>query len=615
MKFQIKDASKIKLIIWDLDETFWKGTLSDNDSDIEPIQMNVELVNQLSYRGIISSICSKNDLTTVEEKLKEIGIFDKFVFNSINWEPKGMRVKQIIEDMALRPVNVLFIDDNPLNLAEVEFTTPEIMVSDPSVVLELYKMIDSLGKDDSGLTRLSQYKVLERKKSDSEEFESNIDFLKSSNIKICICKLDESTVPRIVELIQRSNQLNFTKKRIGEDEVGLLLRDDNMYTGYVRVADNYGEYGVVGFFALNKEKFELEHFLFSCRTMGMGIEQYVYAFLNYPRLMVVEPVSGTVSQDFGMPDYITLVDRLDENTNARIKNGKSDFKVLLKGPCDLEVMASYLESGNDLIEKEFNFIDHNGNQADYFNHLVNILNANKEHVNEWCKKYSFLSDEGFKTMLFDKEYDVVCLSPLMDATLSVYQDSNGNELAFGIYSKPLTDVAFHKLYIDKKIMTARSRFQEDELMMFSKEFHKIDYTPEMTANNLMRIIEMIHQKSSNTRIVIILLAELEYISNDATYNDNFANKHLIHKKINAAIKENLADRDDVYLLDVNNYVKKQSDYFDNINHYSKMVYYKMAQEFVRYMESIGDLKIGTSSKLKVLYQNIKRKIYKMLFVK
>ena len=53
------DYSKIKLVIWDLDDTFWKGTLSEGP--IVSIAENIQLVRDLTDRGIVNSICSKND--------------------------------------------------------------------------------------------------------------------------------------------------------------------------------------------------------------------------------------------------------------------------------------------------------------------------------------------------------------------------------------------------------------------------------------------------------------------------------------------------------------------------------------------------------------------------
>ncbi len=88
------DLQKVKLIIWDLDETFWNGTLSDGNMKINP--KNIELIKNTTDSGVINSICSKNDEKTVCEVLEKNGILDFFVFRSINWTPKGDRVKQII---------------------------------------------------------------------------------------------------------------------------------------------------------------------------------------------------------------------------------------------------------------------------------------------------------------------------------------------------------------------------------------------------------------------------------------------------------------------------------------------------------------------------------------
>ena len=97
------DYSKIKLVIWDLDDTFWKGTLSEGP--IVSIAENIQLVRDLTDRGIVNSICSKNDYKPTVQKLKELEVDDLFVFKSIDWTPKGQRISKLIKDMGLRPVN------------------------------------------------------------------------------------------------------------------------------------------------------------------------------------------------------------------------------------------------------------------------------------------------------------------------------------------------------------------------------------------------------------------------------------------------------------------------------------------------------------------------------
>lgn len=78
------DYGKIKLVIWDLDDTFGNGTLSEEK--ITPSRENRRLVKRLCERGIVSSICSKNDENKALNELKKLNIADYFVFKSINWK-------------------------------------------------------------------------------------------------------------------------------------------------------------------------------------------------------------------------------------------------------------------------------------------------------------------------------------------------------------------------------------------------------------------------------------------------------------------------------------------------------------------------------------------------
>ena len=70
--------NKVKLVIWDLDETFWRGTLAEEGMTL--IEENAGKVRELSRRGIVNSICSKNDYDRVKAKLWSLGIWDYFVF-------------------------------------------------------------------------------------------------------------------------------------------------------------------------------------------------------------------------------------------------------------------------------------------------------------------------------------------------------------------------------------------------------------------------------------------------------------------------------------------------------------------------------------------------------
>src|SRR5215469_13215957 len=90
----------VRLLIWDLDDTFWCGTLEEGGC--APIERNVDIVRQLNRRGIINSICSKNVLNRVRAELCQIGVLEEFVFIRAAFAPKGEMVKSIIQAVQLR---------------------------------------------------------------------------------------------------------------------------------------------------------------------------------------------------------------------------------------------------------------------------------------------------------------------------------------------------------------------------------------------------------------------------------------------------------------------------------------------------------------------------------
>jgi FkbH-like protein len=336
-----KNLASIKLVVWDLDDTFWRGTLTEGK--IELIPENVEIVKELTARGIVSSICSKNNFDDAKRILLDAGIWDLFVFPKIDFLPKAQAVGNIIMQANLRPQNTLFIDDNLINLREVEYSIPDIMLSVPEDILpNILKIAEAKGKDDRAHSRLKQYKILEQKIEDQENSPlSNEDFLRQSDIKVSFDYDIEGNFDRIVELINRSNQLNYTKKRLNNLEEIHKFRDDlNRYyiiSGIVKCSDRYGDHGIIGFFMQlkNEKENKLIHFVFSCRMMNVGLEQFVYEHLGEPEIDVVEPVSNPIKVFETVP-WIT-----EGNSEETSGNPANDPQVLLIGSCDLTAVASY----------------------------------------------------------------------------------------------------------------------------------------------------------------------------------------------------------------------------------------------------------------------------------
>ncbi|QQX92078.1 HAD-IIIC family phosphatase [Gluconobacter sphaericus] len=354
----------VRLIIWDLDETFWKGTLTEGGIDED--QHFGEVVKELARRGIVSSICSKNDFNAAKDVLERLGIWEYFVFPSINWDTKGPRIREIVEQAQLRAPTILFVDDNPMNLEEAKFMVPDLQVADESILPGLLENPLFKGKPDPDMKRLADYKILEVKNAAKQTIGGNaFDFLRESDITVELNYDVEGNIDRAVELLNRTNQLNYTKNRVSDDietarqQVRDMIRSYNVHTALVHVRDRFGDYGYVGFFVhvrgagYNK----LEQYCFSCRTLGMFVELWLYRQLGRPEIHIKGEVISDLFDESNPADWISFYNE-EKDTATRESAGRGG--ILLCGGCDLEAVAHYLQPVTERFRLFANTIRHGG---------------------------------------------------------------------------------------------------------------------------------------------------------------------------------------------------------------------------------------------------------------
>ena len=588
---------KIKLIIWDLDDTFWTGTLSEGDIKVPDI--NIRLLKRLTDIGIVNSICSKNDYEKTMDELEELGLAKYFVFSSVNWESKGPRVKQLISDMQLRPANVLFLDDNHSNREEVKYFCPEIMTDSPDIIEKLYQKAMNSTKQDYKHKRLKQYRILEEKKEEKKNFTSNEEFLMDSNIRVLISNDCLAHVERIHDLIIRSNQLNFTKNRSNLDELKKTLEDPSIDVGYCEVKDRFGEYGITGFYALKDN--ELIHFVFSCRILGMGVEQYVYNYLNRPKLTIVGEVISDLSSEIS-PRWINQNVELTKKSQMKIKN-LGAHKVLIKGPCDLYQIFPYI-ADTELFDTEFTYTNKDGvgiETTGHTTHIVESLRLTEEQKNRVINEVSF-SDPGiYNDSIFKYDYKVVIISILTDANMGVYRrKGTGERIALLEYLYPITDPDNWGGYISGKYDTRGYHFTKEDLRNFSQNY---EFLGRNTSEDVVKNLAYIRRNLADECCLVIMLGgEIYYEKNK---NQAYEDRHIIHKEINGHIREWASDKKNVKLIDVNKYVVDQSSFYDHFNHYIKPVYYEMAKEIVAIVNEWTGSSIKETSRLKMIQIRIK----------
>jgi FkbH-like protein len=398
----------IKLIIWDLDDTLWDGSLAEGDHvRIKPHRR--DFILQSINRGLINSVCSKNDAVAARTKLAEFGLLDALTVPVIAFRPKGKAIKNLIEMLALREQNVLFVDDNPANLNEAKFFCPRLQVldaNDPQADVFLEQLLEK-SKIDFG-KRHERYKVLSSKISEAEGFSgSHEDFLRQSEIKIALVvgvKNLKFTL-RIEDLVNRSNQMNFLKTRIPTGTASYLVGNFGGYDSCsVFVRDRYGSYGLVGFAVVEIRAKKLIHFAFSCRIMNMNVENVVLRQLEKRYGPLAVPVESMDA------NYIRIVDARDPefSTDFCIAATKGPRDILVMANCQSGIIAHYLGMANRADAEQWP--------------EVFTLDTKSDHAASYVENYHILIYGLFNEYKIDywKEFTLDSFGEKLDRTLAAW---------------------------------------------------------------------------------------------------------------------------------------------------------------------------------------------------
>lgn len=582
----------IKLVIWDLDDTFWKGTLSEEG--ITPIKDHIQLIKDLSKRGIVNSIASKNDFVLAKQKLQELKVWDYFIFPQINWHPKGNNIQQIIKSTQLRAENVLFIDDNHLNLAEVQFYNRNIWTKEPHFINKIQSHKAFKGKDDKALSRLNQYKILEEKEKEKQYYSDNTEFLETSKIQYSIIDDLDPIQDRILELINRTNQINYTKKRISINELNTLLTDSAYECKAIRVKDRFGEYGVVGFYALHKKNNKLEHFLFSCRSMNIGIEQYIYSILKFPDFDKV----GDVTVELNKTDHPHWIKEVKDWSHKTIEKADSNStKIFLKGACDLKQMAHYLSYKNVDVLTEFNDVNSNNHPVAKSSTeiLVQSENISDHEKQNLVNNLPFLDENAFCSEVFSNQYDILVYSLLVDYTMDLFESkTTGLKIPYESYSDFPKET--EKEFVER---CSYHNFKSMDKNFYQYFISEYKFVGQISEEQLTLNLNSIRKKVSKP-IIFINGAEVESpISNKSEYN--IAKKR--HTRMNKVLETFCKNHPNTYILDVRKFVN-ENDINHSIRHYKRTVYENMADELAAI---VGEIKNQKLEKNIFLYSYLRSK--------
>ena len=570
-------AEDIRLVIWDLDDTFWDGTLTEGG--IGWREDNARLVRQLAGRGIMSAICSKNDPARIEALLRERGLWDHFIFPSIDWTPKGPRIRAMLAQIGLRAPSVLFLDDNRMNLAQAAHMNPGLNVGLPALIPHLADAPQLRGKPDPGLTRLQQYKVKERKARAVEAADGDtLAFLRQSNVTVEIDYEVEAHVDRAVELINRTNQLNFTKERLPDDPVAAreallaVLGRNTTDAALIRVRDDFGDYGYVGFYLTERmhNVRRLRHFCFSCRILNMYVEHWTYAHLGRPPMRI----SGEVLSDpVGEPvevDWITP--RLTGDSAAEAGPALRFDRIVARGGCDLASLMHYFSLHAGTVVEEFN--QPKAGQMFRRDHTAFLMPALEAPLTgdqiAAAAGLGYEAADFASALVEDRQGSTLWfLSFWADADIPVYRHAaTGLRVPYWLVGAQHHDLIARD---ELRRAVAETDVHRARLRRLCAEYTHEGLLDE--AEMTRRYTLILDSLPGDAPVVVVLANERGPLH----YRDPARAPHPHHQRLNRVLRQVAAGRAQVILLDPMDHIRGAEDLLD-LNHFKRPVYHRMYRD-------------------------------------
>jgi FkbH-like protein len=290
-----------KALVVDLDNTLWGGVIGEDGLD--GIKIGAEhpgssyrdlqrAMMDIYRRGILLAICSKNNFDDAIEVLdKHAGMIlrrQHFAAMRINWLDKAQNLREIANELNIGIDALAFLDDNPVERERIRAVLPEVAVlelpADPrdyAAALRDCPLFERLVLSDEDKQRGIYYAAQRERLQLETGCTSKEDFLRSLQQEVEIAPADSSTLARIAQLTQKTNQFNVTTRRYKEQEIAQMASTPNCSVVSVRVRDRFGDNGLVGVAIARDEAEtrEIDTFLLSCRVIGRTVETAILSYL------------------------------------------------------------------------------------------------------------------------------------------------------------------------------------------------------------------------------------------------------------------------------------------------------------------------------------------------
>lgn len=348
-----------KLLILDGDNTLWGGILGEDGIKNLKIGENYpgvfyknfqKLLVQLKKKGILLSLCTKNNLSSIQELFrsrKKDLILKLSDFSAIqsNWKPKYQNINLILKKLNLSAKNSIFIDDSLFEINSVKKIIPELdtllmpnNASDFNRTLLDFVNINSFNLTVEDKKRAQLYVDEDKRNKEKIKYSSFTNYVKNLKIILNVNRNSTKDIERLSQLTQKTNQFNTTTIRLSSDQMSQLIKNSKNNTDviYCRAKDKFGDMGIIGLAIISicDDKVVLKNLLFSCRALGRFIEnaflQHLFKYMLNKNIFNIEcdfilNKNNKIAYDFLIKNNFKLINLKKNNYIFKKKINKLDL--------------------------------------------------------------------------------------------------------------------------------------------------------------------------------------------------------------------------------------------------------------------------------------------------
>lgn len=287
----------VKCVVLDLDNTLWGGVIGDDGvqgialgdyDEGESFVTFQKFILELKRRGIILAVVSKNEHSNAVLPFREhpsmmLKEEDIAVFVA-NWDNKADNIRLVQKTLNIGFDSMVFIDDNPFERNIVRQYLPEVIVPEISGdeperylrVLADLNLFETASFSEADKKRADQYREEAQRELTKTHFTNIDEYLRSLEMTVKIERFTPLALPRIAQLIQRSNQFNLCTRRYGEAKCEELANDANALPLTLTLSDKFGDYGLISVIIsrICENDLHIDEYLMSCRVLKRGVEQF-----------------------------------------------------------------------------------------------------------------------------------------------------------------------------------------------------------------------------------------------------------------------------------------------------------------------------------------------------